>query len=388
MPATNDPLLRILKDINDVRSALRRTTANLPLFDIDNENSPVQITADQNNYVPGNYDVLRLSSDALRSITGIRAGMKGRKLRIFNVGNFAITLVHQSGASLAANRFNFVNSSDFLIPPSGNVLLYYDWTTSRWIGGDQASMYDVVNESTPAQIMADQNDYDPGVSEVLRLSTDAARTISGISGGVKGRYLQIINVGNFNITLPYESALSSPPNRFITPSAENTVLYPRASVRLYYDGVSLRWSIPDRPAWLGQYGISFSAIEGAIQSIPSGVETQVTEWALSVDDWGMYDAVNKKITIPYSGIYIGVFVGTWGANATGYRELTWYLETGGPTVISRQGVPNLGAAVNPWMSCPMAWKFSAGDVVSLACNQDSGGLLNLAPEEWFVARIW
>jgi len=141
MPAIkhDDMLLRLVKDLNEVRSVLRRVVANLPLFDIDNENTPAQLTADQNNYVPGNYDVLRLSGDAARNITGIRNGTKGRRLRIFNVGSYPITLVHASASSLAANRFKFSNAKDAVIPPASTTLIYYDSTQARWIGGDTQS---------------------------------------------------------------------------------------------------------------------------------------------------------------------------------------------------------------------------------------------------------
>ena len=141
MPAIkhDDMLLRLVKDVNEVRSVLRRVVANLPLFDIDNENTPTQLTADQNNYVPGNYDVLRLSGDAARNITGIRNGTKGRRLRIFNVGSYPITLVHASSSSLAANRFKFSNAKDAVIPPASTTLIYYDSTQARWIGGDTQS---------------------------------------------------------------------------------------------------------------------------------------------------------------------------------------------------------------------------------------------------------
>lgn len=141
MPAIkhDDMLLRLVKDLNEVRSVLRRVVANLPLFDIDNENTPTQLTADQNNYVPGNYDVLRLSGNAARNITGIRNGTKGRRLRIFNVGSYPITLVHASSSSLAANRFKFSNAKDAVIPPASTTLIYYDSTQARWIGGDTQS---------------------------------------------------------------------------------------------------------------------------------------------------------------------------------------------------------------------------------------------------------
>lgn len=141
MPAIKQDtiLMRLLKDVNDIKANLRRVVANLPLYDIDNENTPAQITADQNNYVPGNYDVLRLASDASRSITGISGGVKGRKLRLFNVGSYPITLAYEDAGSLAANRFKFSNGNDAVIPPSSNMLIYYDATQQRWIGGDTAS---------------------------------------------------------------------------------------------------------------------------------------------------------------------------------------------------------------------------------------------------------
>jgi hypothetical protein len=114
----DDILLRLIRDVNDIRANLRRVSSNLPLYDIANENTPEQLTISQNNYVPGNYDVLRLSSASPVNITGIKNGVKGRFLHLFNVGSHAITLVNASVLSLAANRFNFVNASDFIIPPS------------------------------------------------------------------------------------------------------------------------------------------------------------------------------------------------------------------------------------------------------------------------------
>jgi hypothetical protein len=138
MPAIrhDDILLRLIRDVNDIRSALRRVVATLPLYDIDNENSPAQITANQNNYIPGNYDVLRLTSNAAYNITGIANGVKGRKLRIFNVGAYPITLVYESGLSIATNRFKFSSGFNATIAPSSNILIYYDGVQSRWVGGD------------------------------------------------------------------------------------------------------------------------------------------------------------------------------------------------------------------------------------------------------------
>lgn len=95
--------------------------------------TPAQITADQNDYNPtGLADavVLRLSSDAARSITGLAGGADGRVLTLHNVGTENISLVGESALSAAANRFAL--ASGFTVRPDDGVILQYDATESRW----------------------------------------------------------------------------------------------------------------------------------------------------------------------------------------------------------------------------------------------------------------
>lgn len=129
----DDLLLRLVKDVNDIRSALRRTVANLPLYDISNENTPAQITTTMNDYVPGNFDVLRLSSHAFEYITGISGGVKGRFLRLINSGNYEIGFAHQSVLSLPQNRIISATGREIRLNVNGQLLLYYDQSVSRWI---------------------------------------------------------------------------------------------------------------------------------------------------------------------------------------------------------------------------------------------------------------
>jgi len=130
----DDLLLRLIKDVNDIQQALRRVVANLPLYDISNENTPVQITSDQNNYVPGNFDVLRISSDASgRAFTGFRGGVKGRFLHLFNIGNYEIIIKHLSVLSLLGNRVKSPTGLDIIVNAGGELILYYDITTLQWI---------------------------------------------------------------------------------------------------------------------------------------------------------------------------------------------------------------------------------------------------------------
>jgi hypothetical protein len=128
----DDLILRLVKDVNDIRSMLRRTVANLPLFDISNENTPPMITADQNDYVPGNYDVLRLSSNAPWTITGFRGGVKGRFLRLVNVGAYEIAIAHESYLSTIGNRVRSSTGFNIVINAGGEIVLYYDFSVSEW----------------------------------------------------------------------------------------------------------------------------------------------------------------------------------------------------------------------------------------------------------------
>lgn len=87
-------------------------------------------------------------------------------------------------------------------------------------------LYTILNMSSPAQITANQNDYDPGYVDVLRLSTDASRNISGFSGGQEGRILHVRNRGSNNIVLLNDSVLSLAGNRIFNPGATNVTMQP------------------------------------------------------------------------------------------------------------------------------------------------------------------
>ncbi|WP_198136984.1 DUF1566 domain-containing protein [Nitrobacter hamburgensis] len=103
-------------------------------FALSGDISPAQIAADQNDYDPAEYDiktsVLRLTSDASHSITGIVDGADGRVLTLLNVGSNPIVLSNQNASSAAANRFAI--GADFTIGADQSVSLIYDDTSQRW----------------------------------------------------------------------------------------------------------------------------------------------------------------------------------------------------------------------------------------------------------------
>lgn len=247
-------------------------------------------------------------------------------------------------------------------------------------------LYDIANENTPATLTVSQNNYAPGNFDVLRINATGNVSITGISGGKKGRFLEIINVSSFRITLPHESLSSSAANRFTVVGSENIVLFPTARVRLYYDSTLQRWQIPDRPSWLGTYGVSFgAAYGGAAQSIPSNSTTQLTGWSVYTDEWSMFNAGAQKIVIPSTGVYLGVLSGSWDINGTGYRMVSWV--KGGVGIIS-QSYPAVTDPQLSFMSCPFAYPLTAGDEITVTATQKSGGNLNFNAQQWFLTRIY
>lgn len=123
--------------------------------------SPAQITSDQTDYNPfgGNLYLtreMRVNSDAARTINSLLAGQQGQKLRIWNVGSFAITLLHDDGSTgTAANRFLCPGSTSVVIPANGSADLWYDSTSSRWrvrLSADSVSSSTSVNANRFVQI--------------------------------------------------------------------------------------------------------------------------------------------------------------------------------------------------------------------------------------------
>jgi hypothetical protein len=116
---------------------------------------------------------------------------------------------------------------------------------------------------SPAQITADQNNYNPAglaAASVLQISTDAPRRISGLAGGAEGRCLIVINVGGQPVTLLNESASSSAANR-LTLNADLTISAKQAAI-LRYDGTAARWQAIASGTGLGPAAASVAKSSG------------------------------------------------------------------------------------------------------------------------------
>ena len=102
--------------------------------------------------------------------------------------------------------------------------------------------------ATPSSMSGSQNDYAPGVADVVYLSSSAAVNITGMAASaVDGFAVLLMNVnasGGNKITLKHESSSSSAANRFHAASGGDVVLYADGgSALLVYHAAASRWRI-------------------------------------------------------------------------------------------------------------------------------------------------
>ena len=93
----------------------------------------------------------------------------------------------------------------------------------------------------PAQVTANRDNYPLPDATVLRMSSDAARDITGFADGTDGRLLIILNTGAQNIVLKHQSGNSTAANRIVANSGADLTLAANQLALLIYDVTSKRW---------------------------------------------------------------------------------------------------------------------------------------------------
>ena len=101
---------------------------------------------------------------------------------------------------------------------------------------------------TPSSLSSSQNNYDPGVCDILRLSSSTAIDITGlVAATADGAMRLVINVnasGGSAITLKHESASSTAANRFRNATGGDYILpADGGSAVLTYSSAISRWRI-------------------------------------------------------------------------------------------------------------------------------------------------
>lgn len=155
---------------------------------------------------------------------------------------------------------------------------------------------------TPTQIAVSTNDYAPtgfSTASAVRLSTDAARNITGLAGGSDGRIIILHNVGSFNTVLTNQDAASSAANRFLF--GGDLTLLPDYSVTLRYDATASRWRAITTATAGGGGGVSSVGLAAGVGISLSGTCTITTSGTCTVTNAGIVNVKRQIFTA--SGTY-------------------------------------------------------------------------------------
>ena len=98
--------------------------------------------------------------------------------------------------------------------------------------------------TSPSQLTADQNNYNPGSGDIFRLDASAARNITGVVAGTNGQAILLVNTGSHAITLKHQSTSSTEANRLVVPWAGDYSMAANggAALLIYFTALS-RWRV-------------------------------------------------------------------------------------------------------------------------------------------------
>jgi hypothetical protein len=112
-------------------------------------------------------------------------------------------------------------------------------------GGRVSGSFGLAGTIAPAQLTANQNDWNPtglSAAAVIKIDTDANRDITGLQGGVEGRMILLEYVGTTSVTIKKDDgATSTAANRF--DFLADIVLKPKQQIFLKYNATASRWKV-------------------------------------------------------------------------------------------------------------------------------------------------
>lgn len=204
-------------------------------------NSPAQITATQNNYSPASAssaNILRINSDAGRTITGFAGGVSGRTVTFVNNGTFTITFTNEDAGSTAGNRFK-LNGASLDLFANTAATFWYDTVVSRWVALSSASApVNIVQALTDAATI----NWDTSLGSIGTVTLAGSRIVAAPINAKIGSYmLKIVQdaTGSRTITswnAVFKWPLATPPTLSTAPASIDWLSF-------FYDGTNFIGSL-------------------------------------------------------------------------------------------------------------------------------------------------
>jgi len=158
-----------------------------------------------------------------------------------------VALLNRSGQTFSStNTFTGLttlgNASTTQLTTSG--YLYVTGTTT-------ASGNFVTPKGSDYSTTGTQNNVNLGTGSLFRYTGGSTATFTGISGGIDGRQIRIMNASGFNLVLNNLDSNSTASNQIVTSSGSNLTIPNNVSVGLQYDSGSSVWRVVVLPATSG-----------------------------------------------------------------------------------------------------------------------------------------
>jgi hypothetical protein len=229
------------------------------------EDGNIKITGDGIIFPDGTQTVAWTGAFSYEDLDDLPTLFDGSYASLSNVpSTFApadgsVTDAKIDAAGLSASSINWTGVAAWAANTAyakGALVHYLGITYRRSVAGTTGATFNAANwqqmtapvnvTTTPAQLTGNANDYALAVAtnDIFRISSDAARHITGISAGLfDGHAILLRNVGAFAITLKHQDAASAAANRLISPWAGDVVMSANSSMLLMYDSTLSRWVV-------------------------------------------------------------------------------------------------------------------------------------------------
>ncbi len=226
----------------------------------------------------------------------------------------------------------------------------------------------------PPTIVVSQNNYNPpGLADVrvVRLTTDASHAITGILTDPRyNRDLRLINAGNFDFTIPHNSASSFALYRIACPLGTTLTVGSGAVVDLYYDIHAGNWRVVGGAGSIT--GLSTAASVGAAPDSADylvktangslSAERVVTDNTDITADWSVGGGVKFLL-----GAFTGDITKTAGSLATTIANLAVTTATIALNAVTNARLAQMAQATFKGRAAASG----TGDPVDLTANQAS-----------------
>lgn len=210
-----------------------------------------------------NFRVVNNTVSQLSHASGVGIKLSAIDGSNYVLGNKILSTSSKVGISFASQPAGSINVAlgNFIVAPGANAAQSITFTgTGTPVTWNNAGASDneycdtdgtgaPIAVASPAQITANQNNYNPSSGalshiRIWRLSTDASRNITGIAGKLwGGRTHIVVNVGAQDIVFTNQDAASTAANQIITGTGASVTLVPDDTLMIVYDDVTANWRI-------------------------------------------------------------------------------------------------------------------------------------------------